>query len=269
VQASGVVAVEAGRKVDLRNPMLEQVRDAFAERVAGVLELLEFDTLVIDHLVGGLDSIAGDLEQRNHHSAAQSVRNRLQALKNIRTTNSLRHAYGTIYNQCVVLLVSYFDAAMGDLFRAAIADGLKRGCALPAAERRVELSWRNLHESEPSPETLFAQSILDVDDISFQDMKSIRRAFTKNVGVDLGRDETANNIILGQAVRNLLAHAGGIVDERFRGQVSGAFPRTLKPSQPEVGPIQFQPDEVRILAAAMNRFVDHSVTCCRAKWPVE
>ena len=249
--------------------MLEQVQDAFSQRVEGVLELLEFDNLVIDHLVGGLDGIATDLEERKHNTAAQAVRNRLQALKNIRSAQSLRHAYGTIYNQCVVLLVSYFDAAMGDLFRVAVADGLRRGCDLPAAQRQVELSWRVLNESSTGPEGLFAQRILDLDDISFQDMKSIRRAFSKNIGVDLGRDETANDIILGQAVRHLLAHAGGIVDEKFRGQVSGAFPRTLKQQPPEDGTIQFQPEEIRILAEAMKRFVDHGVACCRAKWPVQ
>jgi hypothetical protein len=119
--------------------------------------------------------------------------------KNIRSAQSLRHSYGTIYNQCVVLLVSYFDATMGDLFRAATANALRTGRQIPAAERTVELSWRNLTQPAAPVETLIAERIVDQDDISFQDMQSIRRAFSKNLAVDLGRDDDANDVILGQA----------------------------------------------------------------------
>ena len=86
---------------------IETVRGEFVQRVEGVIELLQFDDLVLEHLVGGLSDIVDELDRRNLHSAAQVVGNRLKQLKNIRSAQSLRHAYGTIYNQCVVLLVSY------------------------------------------------------------------------------------------------------------------------------------------------------------------
>jgi hypothetical protein len=63
----------------------------------------------------------------------------------------------------------------------------------------VELSWRNLTQPAAPVETLIAERIVDQDDISFQDMQSIRRAFSKNLAVDLGRDDDANDVILGQA----------------------------------------------------------------------
>ena len=53
--------------------------------------------------------------------------------------------------------------------------------------------------------------------------------------LDLGRNEDANDIILGQAARNLMAHAGGKIDERFRNQVSNAYPRRLKTKLPSTG----------------------------------
>ena len=80
---------------------MRHVREALAQRVAGVIELLEFDDLVLEHLVGGLSGIVEELDRRNLHSAAQVVGNRLQQLKGIRSAQSLRSAYGTIYNQCV------------------------------------------------------------------------------------------------------------------------------------------------------------------------
>jgi hypothetical protein len=245
---------------------ITHVREAFSHRVAGVVELLEFDDLVLEHLVGGLSGIVEELDRRNLHSAAQVVGNRLQQLKNIRSAQSLRHAYGTIYNQCVVLLVSYFDAAMGDLFRAATAHALRTGQQVPAGERTIELSWRHLTRPQAPVETLIAERIVDQDDISFQDMQSIRRAFSKNLAVEIGRDQDANDVILGQAARHVMAHAGGKVDERFLKQVSGASPRRLKASLPSAGTIQFEPEEVRQLASSMIAFVDQAIARLESKF---
>jgi hypothetical protein len=155
-----------------------------------------------------LDRLVGDLETRNLHSAAQVVSNRLRLLRNIQAAQSLRPTYATIYNQCVVLLVSYFDATMGDLFRAAAASALRLGLDVPIAERTVQLSWRTLSRPEAPIEALIAERIVDEDDISFQDMQSIRRAFAKNLKIDLGRDDVANDVILGQAARHVMAPVG-------------------------------------------------------------
>src|SRR6185312_2015447 len=89
------------------------------------------------------------------------------------------------------------------------------------------------------------------DDIRFRDMKSIARAFKETLEVDLVRDDLINDIILGQAARHVLVHAGGKIDERFRKQVAGAKPRKLKPALPIDGAIEFPPDEVNSLADAM------------------
>jgi len=239
---------------------LNSVQQAFSERAAGVIKLLEFDNLVLDHLVGGLDGLVEELERKHFNSAAVVVGNRLKHLKNIRATQSLRRTYGTIYNQCVVLLVSYFDATMGDLFRVAVASALRAGKDVPARERSVELNWRNLSEPGAPVEALIAERIVNEDDISFQDMQSTRRAFSKNLKLDLGRNEDANDIILGQAARNLMAHAGGKIDERFRNQVSKAHPRRLKAQFPSTKTIQFEPDEVRLLASSMTSFLGAAIT---------
>ena len=238
---------------------LNSVRQSFSERVAGVIELLEFDNLVLDHLVGGLDGVVEELERKHHKSAALVVANRLKLLKNIRAKQSLKPTYGTIYNQCVVLLVSYFDATMGDLFRVAVACALRAEKDVPARDRSVELNWRNLNEPGAPVEALIAERIVDLDDISFQDMQSIRRAFSKNLKLDLGRNEDANDIVLGQAARNLMAHAGGKIDERFRNQVSNAHPRRLKTQLSSTKTIQFEPDEVRLLASSMTSFVSTAI----------
>jgi hypothetical protein len=136
---------------------------------------------------------------------------------------------------------------------------LRTGAQVPARKRSVQVSWNNLQKQESSLEGLIADRIADEDDISFQDMQSIRRAFSKNLALDLGRDENANDIILGQACRHVLAHAGGRIDERLLNQVSGATPRRLKRTLVAGENIVFEPAEVRALATAMTDFVDAAI----------
>ena len=242
---------------------LESVREAFSQQCAGVRELLEFDDVLVEHLVGGLDWIIGELESRNQRTLATSVGNRLRALKNVRTTQSLRPRYETIYNQCVVLLVSYFDATMSDLFKVAVSNALKANAAVPARKRSVQLNWQSLNKPDSPVEILIAERIVEEDDISFQDMKSIRRAFHKELGIDLGRDEKTNDIILGQACRHVMAHAGGRVDDRLIDQISGANPRQLKASALVLGEtVAFSPEEVRSLSDSMLDFVSDAARKC-------
>lgn len=108
-------------------------------------------------------------------------------------------------------------------------------------------------------EALIAERIVNEDDISFQDMQSTRRAFSKNLKIDLGRDENTKDVILGQAARHVMAHAGGRIDERFLKQVSATHPRRLKGELPSSGLVQFEPEEVRLLAASMLGFIDAAV----------
>lgn len=244
---------------------LESVRQAFSQQCASVLELLEFDDVLVEHLVGGLEWIVGELESRNQRTLATSVGNRLRVLKNVRATQSLRPRYQTIYNQCVVLLVSYFDATMSDLFKVAVSTALRANAAVPARKRSVQLNWQNLNKPDSPVEVLIAERIVEEDDISFQDMQSIRRAFNKELLIDLGRDESANDIILGQACRHVMAHAGGRVDDRLMNQISGANPRRLKALPFVHGEeVAFNPDEVRSLSESMLIFVGGAVEQCYA-----
>jgi len=238
---------------------LTSVRSAFVQQCTAVVELLEFDDLIVEHLVAGLDWIVEELESKNQHTLANSVGNRLKVLKNVRLAQSLRPRYETIYNQCVVLLVSYFDATMSDLFKVSVAGALKSGAAVPASKRSVHVSWQSLSTPDSPVEKLIADRIVDEDDISFQDMQSIRRAFSQNLGLDIGRDEKTNDVILGQACRHVMAHAGGRVDDRLLRQLSGANPRRLKAKLVAGELIVFDPAEVRLLAGAMTDVIDSAI----------
>jgi hypothetical protein len=79
----------------------------FASNVKSVYELLDFDRIIIDVAVDGLRGLAKELEDRHQlHNAVTLVSNRAAALENIKSADSLRPQYETMFNQGVVLVVA-------------------------------------------------------------------------------------------------------------------------------------------------------------------
>jgi hypothetical protein len=119
---------------------------------------------------------------------------------------------------------------------------------------------------------MFADLLIAQHDISFQDMQSIRRAFEKHLDVRIERDAGLNDIIMGQAGRHAIVHAGGIIDNKMIRQVAGAQPRALMPA-PKLGEhIRFQPSDIRLLATSMTACVAsivESLTQAQAQWNAE
>jgi hypothetical protein len=100
---------------------------SFSANALKVDRLLTFDRLIIDVAIDGLRQIEATLEDRNLHSVIPVVRNRAALLSNVAESESLRPQYAAMFNQCVVLLVSYFGAAAHTLFRQGVAAALAAG----------------------------------------------------------------------------------------------------------------------------------------------
>jgi hypothetical protein len=95
--------------------------------------------------------------------------------------------------------------------------------------------------------------IADKNDLKFQDMKSISRAFKDYFGFNIVKDENVNNIIMAQAGRHVIVHDSARINEKIIRQVSGAKPRHLKP-QLSGETIQFNSDEVKLIADSMLKY---------------
>jgi hypothetical protein len=211
---------------------------------------------VLEFAINGLARISRQLEDTGSNNAARSVSNFVTVLGNVRTNDSLRPQYETIYNQCVVLLVSYFGAAVHTVFSQAIAEAYGTGREVPAAGQDIKLTWRELRRDDLQLGEILADLIVAQRDISFQDMQSITRAFKETLGVNLERDVVTNDIILGQASRHAVAHAGRVTDSRMMRQLRAAMPRNLKLAIKEGDVISFTPDEVRQLGATMKLYLE-------------
>jgi hypothetical protein len=240
------------------------IADVFKVNVNAVDRLLNFDRVIIDVAVQGLGELALELEeQHGSRRAAKIIRNRAQLLANIKAGDSLRPQYETIFNQCVVLLISYFTSAIHTLFRQGIVVALSKRANVPVLGEELKLSWRTLTDSETEREAIFADQIIAQNKISFQDMQSISRAFREQLNVQLKRSVDTNNIILGQAARHVIVHAASIIDKKMINQIADATPRTVKQELKVRDRLQFSPEEVRVLSESMVSYVNAAASALK------
>ncbi len=126
---------------------LDQLVTVFSENVAGVHKLMHFDKEVLEHAITGIEALSERLKK--HHQLDNphlSADNTLKSLINIHKNDSLRPRYEVIFNQAIVLLVSYFGSAVEDIFKAGIHDMLERESDSNLLKEDIKLSFRELKD---------------------------------------------------------------------------------------------------------------------------
>jgi hypothetical protein len=228
------------------------VLENFESNVASVKNLMSFDSYVLEMAISSIE----ELHQRLKHG--QGMENpqlngerTLTMLRQFHSNASLKPKYQTIFNQGLVLLVSYFASAVHDLFKGALEISILNDTDSPALAEDLKITMRDLKEVDFDLQASFAGLFVRAKDISFQDMQSIGRAFKTYLQIEIVKDEVVNEIILGQACRHVIVHAGGLINKMLLRQVSGAKPRNLKPKLIEGELIHFTPEEVELVANKM------------------
>jgi len=236
----------------------------FEEHVASVRLLLNFDRDVLDLAISNLRELSEKLKK--HHKMDNphlSVDSTLRVIENIHQNESLHSRYKIIVNQGLVLLVSYFASSVHDLFRQGVQGVLENEDGSPLFKENVKVSLRELKDVGFEVKDLVPDLLIQTRDISFQDMQSISRAFKDHLGIEITKDVSVNNIILGQACRHVIVHSGGVANDSFMHQVSNAKPRTVKPTITPGEIIEFSQTEIDIIAESMAKYlsnVEDSVT---------
>jgi hypothetical protein len=228
----------------------------FQKHVESVERLMNFDRDVLSFAIDAIEKLEVRLTQHhrldNPHLSAGTT---LKMLRGYREHDSLRPRYETIFNQALVLLVSYFGSSVHDLFREGVNESLTTGKDTALLKEQVKLSLSELREAEFDLRDMAADLLVNAKDISFQDMKSIARAFRDHLNVTIQWDQVVNEIILAQACRHVIVHAGGIVNAQTMRQVSVAKPRQLKPALELGKPVQFSVHEIQQVAASMGTYL--------------
>lgn len=231
---------------------LQSIEQSFKSNIENVYRLADFDKAILDLTIGELHLLEKRLDKQhfidNPKLTAASTR---KVLENIRTNESLRPRFEIINNQCVVLLVSFFASAIGDLYRYSIRVlALSRQCQ-KLNDEEIKFTIGEIINEDADLRERIGRLMEEKKDVSFQDMKSIGRAFGEFFEVKIDKDEIVNNIIMAQAGRHVIVHEGASINDRLLKQVKNAQPRALFKNIPLTGQLLFQQADLKIIGDSM------------------
>lgn len=235
--------------------MYREIAAIFVENSRDVERLIDFDRDVIDIMIMSLEGLKKDVPQ-HVHSLIGRIDRITHIVRGIRDHESLKGKYSTVCNQAVVLLVSHFASALGDLFRKAVSEALDRDESKTLLDEELKLTFREIKERNWNIKGAAGDWLIAKKDLTFQDMQSSVRAFDTYIGMQIERDQRVNNIILGQAARHVIVHAGAQVTDRMLRQLAKVEPRSLKPTLTLGAAVVFTKEEVLELKTEMIAFVD-------------
>jgi hypothetical protein len=237
-----------------------EIRDSLEANLERVDELMRFDEIMQDMYIKGLAKVDTWLEKNEKITNQYArLRQEIQLLKNIRRNDSAAKHYQVMLNQCVVLLVSYFESALEDLFEEALRLRLTSGKIGNIGEQEFKVKVKELVDVGNNLAGLVVAK--KEKELSFQDMQSIGRAFNEYVEVgEIPQSEGVNNIIAAQAYRHAIIHNGGMVSTKTVGQMKLAVPRKIKTKVVTGEPIQFDEAEILVIRKAMQAYFDDMVS---------
>lgn len=236
--------------------------ERFKSNVAEVDRLVNFDREVLQVAYSAVETLHERLKDRIGDERLNGLRV-LQMIGGIRDNDTLRTKYKTIYNQAVVLLVSHFASALGDVFREAVAARLATQDPGKLMEEEFKLTVAELKEREWNLKGTIPDLLIAKYDFTFQDMGATTRAFQNYTNLSPPRGESTHNIIAAQACRHVIVHTGGRISERTIRQVAKATPRSVKPLLLVDDTVSFDLAELETVKSSMIDFIDQLTEASR------
>lgn len=244
---------------------LTLLKDNFNKNVLSVETLLKFDIFILDYSINVLESVNNKLRDVNSITNPYlTAEGGLKALKNIKDNNSISLQYNTIYNQALVLLVSYYTSTIKDIFSKSLFPFLNKFADLKIFEEEIKMTVEQIKLNDFNLSSQIADLIILKKGYSFQDMKSTTKALNECFAFEFEKNNHINNIILGQACRHSIVHNGGKVDQQLQNQIKNAFPRDVKCTITEDN-LSFLPDEVLTISASMGYYLDNIINWVNKK----
>jgi hypothetical protein len=235
---------------------LNDIIEAFSKNIVSVKQLLKLDDFIQEVCLNAFRKI--ELFYSNHkvNNPQFKIDPEVKTLSDIRKHQSLRPHYEIMYNQCVVLLVSYFTSSMEDVFEIGFNTRFQEK-TLIGTEQDIKFKLDELQDIGQDMANRIGEIVIAKKEISFQDMQSIARTSKDYFGFEPKREDIdVNNIILSQACRHCIVHNGGVFSEKGAKQISSATPRGIKQGLQKGDRIQFEPSEIEIIASSMLCYID-------------
>lgn len=234
---------------------MKNVAKQFEKDLSNVYSLMDFDKFIMEFPLSQLSVLKSHCEQHTLTRALKITDKIITFLSGIRDHDSTKLSYRTIYNQCLVLLVSYFTAALEDIFEYCISSSIKMDNPIWLKEK-VHLEISELVIIKGDPADKIGDLIIRSQNISFQDMKSTRKAFNDYFNVEMTKDKEMDNVIFSQASRHIIVHDGGKINSKFLHQIENTKLRTIKKDLSIEDQIIYSKDEIMIIGKSMLNLIE-------------
>ncbi len=235
------------------------ILDSFTSHIESVRSLMNFDKIVLDFCIIQIEQL-NDRIKNNQEINITNVHffpeNTLKQLKLIKQNNSMKLQYESIYNQCLVLIVSYFTSCIKELFRDSLQYYSERNHEnLKCINTELKFTFEELETYNFDLSKSVGDIIIKKRNLSFQDMQSICREFQSYFGIKVDKDKIVDNIILAQAARHAIVHSLSIADEKFITQISYTNRRSIKLSIKLNDELKFSTSEIEEIMNNMREFL--------------
>lgn len=236
---------------------MNTIVETFKINVKSVEGLINFDREVLSLAIDSIEELHESLTTMREPilDDRRNGKRTLDILRPIHTNDSLKARYSIINNQAIVLLVSYFASAVADIFRKSANIAVTKHEDKRVLDSELKLKVSELMKVEDSFGEIIGDILINKNNISFQDMKSIKRSFEKYFGIKISKDHNVNNIILSHACRHSIAHEAGIINTARINQIKGAEPRDLKKNLVAGNTIHFTEEEINIISSSMIAYI--------------
>jgi len=227
----------------------------FKRNCSAALQLADLDRGLIERAIAEIQERDERLKKARVSNPLMLSGNTIKSLRNIRANDSLRSGFQALVDQTVVLLVSYFSSAVGQLFRLGVQSALRGTPSQHLQDLSMKLTVVEIARVGGDLVEL-ADLVATTHGISFQDTKSIQRSFNDFFGLELPRDSVTNDVGAGLAFRHVLVHNGGVVDRACTKQLDSMVPRTFRMQTQLNESVHFATGEVEVLANSMQTYVE-------------
>lgn len=235
----------------------QQILNSFDSQINKILKISEFDRDILGQVIESLSELDERLASKGIDGSHFRPGFAISLLNSLYNHGHERARYKPIFNQSIVLLVSYFGSAIGDIFRASVSSLLQNPDNLKKNIARIELKFtlKELSILKFNLEEDVGELIIRKTDISFQDMQSIQRVFNDYFGIKMDWDDAVSNIILSQACRHVIVHNSEVVDAKCMNQIRDTSNRVVQKEIKQGDTLSFTIEDIELISKSMLSYV--------------
>jgi len=222
-----------------------------------IKKMMELDKDVISEAIKQLKELTQGMKDANfgnqHHYPTATI----SLLNGLVRSGVNRNKYLPLFNQSIVLSVSYFSSTISAIFCDSLWNHLNTVKTFPdkLKKKSIKFSLNELYDLNFGFSKELGRIVARKDNISFQDTKSIKDAFGDYFDVKIIRDKNVDNIIAALALRHAIAHNSEHIDSKCCKMLEVATEREFYPTPKVDSLIKINEVELNIIMNSMQVYV--------------